>query len=225
MLNCKCTRASTAGSSSRFQCMDSALATPVDWRAEVEADRRARALGDGSRVALSFCVARQWLLEHMPEFDTHFLPGSVTVNGTSMLDDTIAFAMMTDVAASWSATIPLEIKLPYLLPYAAFHESRQNWRPLLFSKFFAIVANATTVEEAMERLVAPNLFTQWTDHYWPSSPRQPSTSVGVYHSTPRATLPRNHAACPPRARSLSTSTSGRRRPRPPLLPPLMRLPT
>ena len=125
----------------------------------------------------------------MPEFDLHFLPGSVTVNGTSMLDDVIAFALMVDKAAPWSSTIPLEIKLPYWLPYAAYHESRQNWRPLLFSKFFSIVANAMSVEEAMERLIAPNVFTEWTAHYWPSSPRQPTTTSDYAYVWSSSTAP------------------------------------
>ena len=29
----------------------------------------------------------------------------------------------------------------------------------------------------MERLVAPNVFTQWTEHYWPASDRQPAATV------------------------------------------------
>ena len=54
----------------------------------------------------------------MPEFDLHFLPNSVTVNATSMLDDVIAFSLMADRAAPWSASVPLATKLTYLLPYA-----------------------------------------------------------------------------------------------------------
>ncbi len=135
----------------------------VDWRADV-----ARGVS-----ALSFCTSKLWLLEHMPEFDLSFLPGSVSVNGTSMLEDHIAFALMADRAAPWSSRLPLATKLSYLLPYASYHESRQNWRPLLFAKFFAVVANATSAREAMERLIAPNVFTDWESHYWPSSPVQP----------------------------------------------------
>ena len=55
----------------------------------------------------------------------------------------------------------------------------QNWRPLFFAKFFSVVANATTVEEALGRLLAPNVFLEWTSHYWPSSPRQPA-DAGTY---------------------------------------------
>ena len=71
-----------------------------------------------------------------------------------------------------SPSVPLAMKLAYVLPYAAYHESRQNWRPLLFAKYFGLVANASSVEEALGRLLAPNVFLQWSQHYWPSSPRQ-----------------------------------------------------
>jgi len=154
----------TAPNSSTFE--------PVDWKSIVAADRVAHVSG-GVPPVLSFCDSKAWLLDHMPTFDLHFLPGSVAVNGTSMLDDNIAFVLMADRAAPWSASIPMEIKFSYLLPYASYHESRQNWRPLFFAKFFGLVANATSVEEAVGRLVAPNAFTEWSEHYWPSSPRQP----------------------------------------------------
>ena len=139
----------------------------VDWR------REARTTLSNS---LTYCTAKAWLLEHMPEFDLHFLPNGVAVNSSSMLDDVIAFALMADAAAPWAPNIPLAIKLAYVLPYGAYHESRQNWRPLFFAKFFELVANATTVEEALGRLLAPNVFLDWTSHYWPSSPRQPDPS-------------------------------------------------
>ena len=110
---------------------------PVQWR---------------QASALSFCTAKSWLLEHMPEFDLHYLPGSVTVNATSMLDDTIAFALMADRAASFSSTVPLPLKYSYILPFGSYHESRQNWRPLFFAKYFSLVQNATTVDEALGAL-------------------------------------------------------------------------
>ena len=36
--------------------------------------------------------AKAWLIDHMPEWDKHFLPPSVSVTGASMFDDNIAFA-------------------------------------------------------------------------------------------------------------------------------------
>ena len=159
--DCRCARIATGGGACTWKS-----GSAVDWRGATE---------------LTFCTCKSWLLSHMPEFDLHYLPGSVSVNGTSMLDDTIAFALMADRAAPWSASIPMDAKLAYILPYAGYHESRQNWRPLFFAKFFQLVANATSVEEVVARLVAPNVFTQWAEHYWPSSPRQPEPAAGAYH--------------------------------------------
>ena len=165
---CKCTTSYDANlafssnpSRPSFTCLDTGK--QVDWRAAARSSPAA---------ALTYCVSKAWLLEHMPTFDLHFLPGSVAVNSTSMLDDVIAFALMADHAAPWSARIPLAIRLAYILPYGSYHESRQNWRPLFFAKFFGLVANATSVEDAWGRLLAPNAFVEWSQHYWPASSQQ-----------------------------------------------------
>ena len=81
-----------------------------------------------------------------------------------MFDDNIAFAMMADTSNTWSQDIPLNIRLSYILPYATYQESRQNWRPLFFAKFYQLIEGATSAEEAFEMLVAPNLFLNWTAH-------------------------------------------------------------
>lgn len=139
-------------------CFAAPSSVTVDWRAAPN---------------LTYCVAKSWLLEHMPEFDKHFLPPSIAVNMSSMLDDHISFALMADAAAPWSASVPLAAKLAYLLPYAAYHEARQNWRPLLFAKFFAEVERAPTVADAVQALIAPNVFTNWTGHAWADAPPPP----------------------------------------------------
>ena len=82
-------------------CFAAPSSVTVDWRAAPN---------------LTYCVAKSWLLEHMPEFDKHFLPPSIAVNMSSMLDDHISFALMADAAAPWSASVPLAAKLAYLLP-------------------------------------------------------------------------------------------------------------
>jgi hypothetical protein len=137
-------------------------------------DERGAAVQWRSAANLTFCTAKAWMLEHMPEFDKHYLPPSVTVNGTSMLDDHIAFALMADKAAPWSDSVPIAAKLAYVLPYAAYHEARQNWRPLLFAKFFAAAASAPTVAAAVQELISPNVFLNWTGNSWPSSPAPPA---------------------------------------------------
>ena len=163
-LACECNPGGTAAACS-------SAGTPVDWRAAV----RTSALG----APLTWCLARAWLLDHMPEFDKRFLPPSITVTGSSMLDDQLAFAVMADAAAGWSRTLPLAAKLAYILPYATTHESRQNWRPLFFAKYVRLVQGATTVEQAMNRLLAaPNLL-QWSSHVWEDSPVQPPTAAAA----------------------------------------------
>jgi hypothetical protein len=39
----------------------------VDWK-------------DGTDNTLRYCLAKAWLIDHMPEWDKHFLPPSVAVN-------------------------------------------------------------------------------------------------------------------------------------------------
>ena len=106
----------------------------------------------------------------MPEFDKYFMPPSVTVSGQSMFDDNIAFALMADNASAYSAKIPLSVKLAYGLPYASYHESRVNWRPLFFAKFFQLVVGSTSTHEAITHLAAPNVFLNWTSNVWASHP-------------------------------------------------------
>jgi hypothetical protein len=177
-----CDCAPAASVTAAAECVERGKA--VDWRASIAASRAASGAGE-----LTFCLAKAWLIDHMPTFDKHYLPGSVTVNATSMLDDNIAFTLMADRAAPWSGTVSLEHKLTYTLPYASYHESRQNWRPLFFAKFFSVVADAATAEEALERLIDPNVFLNWTGHYWPSSPQQPRGGDGYQIEWSSSTSP------------------------------------
>jgi len=43
-----------------------------------------------------------YLLPRMPKFDQQYLPPSVTVDGASMFDDNIAFALMANNASLFS---------------------------------------------------------------------------------------------------------------------------
>jgi hypothetical protein len=122
---------------------------------------------------LTWCNAKKFLLAHMPDFDKHFMPPSVTIRGDSMFDDNIAFALMADNATSFSQKLPLPLKLSYGLPYASYHEARVNWRPLFFAKFFQLIAGAISTQEAISRLVAPNVFLNWSTNVWPSHPTAP----------------------------------------------------
>ena len=61
--------------------------------------------GTGSGDELTWCVAKNFLLNHMPEFDKQFLPPAVSVTGDSMLDDQIAFALMANNASKFMKNI------------------------------------------------------------------------------------------------------------------------
>ncbi len=119
---------------------------------------------------LNWCDTKEWLLNHMPKFDQYFMPPSLSVEGDSMFDDNIAFALMADRANRWSTSIPINVRLQYILPYASYHESRGNWRPLFFAKFFQLVSSSSSPLEAIENLLAPNAFLNWTSNNWKSRP-------------------------------------------------------
>eukprot|EP00747_Dinoflagellata_sp_TGD_P197810 gnl/TRDRNA2_/TRDRNA2_69628_c0_seq1.p1 gnl/TRDRNA2_/TRDRNA2_69628_c0~~gnl/TRDRNA2_/TRDRNA2_69628_c0_seq1.p1 ORF type:complete len:440 (+),score=49.53 gnl/TRDRNA2_/TRDRNA2_69628_c0_seq1:56-1375(+) len=123
-----------------------------------------------SSTSLTYCVALQYSLEQMPSFDKAFLPPAVSMDGTSMLDDNIAFALMAWQASPVRPRPPLPVVLSYLLPYADYHESRANWRPLFFAKLFSLVADASTAESTVQALIDQgNTYVNWTAHSWPSS--------------------------------------------------------
>ena len=98
-----------------------------------------------------------------------------------MLDDNIAFALLADAAAPFSKNLPLSLRLAYVLPYSSFHEPRNNWRPLFFSKYFNKSSHATTTVGAMEALL-PGAFKDWSGNpplmdSKESSSTPPSTSA------------------------------------------------
>jgi hypothetical protein len=119
---------------------------------------------------LSFCASKQFLLQHMPAHDKSYMPPSVSIDGDSMFDDNIAFAMMADASNKWSNQINIQIRMSYVLPYATYQESRQNWRPLFFAKFYQLTEGSASAEDAFEKMVAPNLFLNWTNNNWDSRP-------------------------------------------------------
>lgn len=164
---------------------------------------------------LTFCAAKDWLLSHMPRFDLDYLPPSVWVRGGSMLDDNIAFALMALRSVPWLHRIPRALLLSYILPYATTHEARVNWRPLLFAKFFPLIAtlfsgpsaSSVSTVQAMQLLASPpwgpatpNTFANWSAHQWPGYPQPPAGSPDTYwlrwssSSTPPVLSPFDFAA-------------------------------
>jgi hypothetical protein len=175
--SCKCTFAMDGASgSTTASCTDGGR--QVDWRKAMST--AAGAGGAPAPAALTYCLAKAWLVDHMPEWDKHFLPPSVAVNGASMFDDNIAFALMADNASRWSSGLPLAKKLAFILPYATFHESRANWRPLMFAKFFQFVADAQNTSQAMSLVL--HHVQQWQN----SSIAGAAASAGAASDSPRA---------------------------------------
>eukprot|EP01060_Flectonema_neradi_P010198 TRINITY_DN1731_c0_g1_i2.p1 TRINITY_DN1731_c0_g1~~TRINITY_DN1731_c0_g1_i2.p1 ORF type:complete len:420 (+),score=94.45 TRINITY_DN1731_c0_g1_i2:71-1261(+) len=133
---------------------------------------------------LSYCAAKNWTLQHMPTKDTIYLPGSVSVQGDSMLDDSIIFSMMADKASGYSSSMSLPLRMAYILPHSSTMEAISNWRPLLFSKYFGAVAkaNITTTWDAIEALAASH-FTNWTAHQPPGIPARTDDYHVIWHSS------------------------------------------
>lgn len=138
------------GASAR--CFEGAQRAKVDWRRAGE---------------LTWCAAKHFLLKHMPEFDLFFLPGSVSVEGSSMLDDNIAFSLMAWKASALAPKPPLQVALPYLLPYATYHEARVNWRPIFFAKYFGVTVDCKTSRAVIHALIGgKQTLTNWTAFKW-----------------------------------------------------------
>lgn len=117
--------------------------------------------------SLTWCSAMDYLLTHMPAFDLNFLPGAVSVEGESMLDDNVAFSLMAWNASMLDPKPPIEVVMSDLLPYATYHEARENWRPIFFAKYIALVGNLTTSRAIVEEFERVH-FMNWTKFQWPS---------------------------------------------------------
>lgn len=116
----------------------------------------------------TWCAAEHFLLSHMPSFDMDFLPPAVAVEGASMLDDTIAFSLMAWNASQLFPKPPIKIALTYLLPYATLHESRANWRPIFFAKYFKFANGLRTSRDILAALIVSGVtIMNWTAHTWP----------------------------------------------------------
>mmetsp|Transcript_96030 Transcript_96030/g.176474 ORF Transcript_96030/g.176474 Transcript_96030/m.176474 type:complete len:364 (-) Transcript_96030:3-1094(-) len=131
-----------------------------------------------------------YLLQHMPSFDLQFLPPSVTVEGFSMLDDNIAFALMAWNASGLLPKPPLQVAFSYFLPYASYHEPRTNWRPLFFAKYFGMAGKAVTSRKAVDALIAGGTpLMKWTAHTWADFPGSRSNTYNLGPFAPSSTPP------------------------------------
>ena len=85
----------------------------------------------------------EFLLEHMPASDAQKL------NAAFLLEN-IELAYRARREFPWGQSIPEEIFLNDVLPYASLDEARDAWRTKFYSTFRKVVAPAKTATEALE---------------------------------------------------------------------------
>ena len=98
-----------------------------------------------ARVPQEQRSAMKWLIEHMPQQDA-------TVVEAEFLLEHCDLAYTAWQRAPWHKSVPEEIFLDALLPYACVSETREAWRTPLHKAAAPIVANATSPAEAAVRL-------------------------------------------------------------------------
>jgi len=98
-----------------------------------------------ARVPQEQRVAMAWLIEHMPQQDA-------TVVEAEFLLEHCDLAYTAWQQAPWRQSVPEEIFLDALLPYACVSETREAWRTPLHKAAAPIVAGATSPIEAAVRL-------------------------------------------------------------------------
>ena len=92
-----------------------------------------------------FDAALAFLLEHQPSRDNGTIP-------TPVLHEGVRLALQARKETSWGPTVPWELFLNDVLPYASLAEPRENWRPRLHALCAPLVANTSSPGEAALRL-------------------------------------------------------------------------
>jgi hypothetical protein len=107
--------------------------------------------GEDGRRAAAF------LVEHMSERDLRSL-------GSELLIENLDCAMRARAEFDWCRTLPEEIFLNDVLPYASLDETRERWRPAFFEQCRDIVKGCSTAAEAAQALNR-ELFNAINVHY------------------------------------------------------------
>ena len=89
--------------------------------------------------------AIEFLISYMPERDLKSL------RSTFLLENT-ALAYQARETFPWGQAIPEEIFFNDVLPYATLNERRDNWRADFYKRFSTIVADCSTIEEAVSAI-------------------------------------------------------------------------
>lgn len=124
-------------------------------------------------------VAMRFLIQHMPPQDLQTL-------SAAFLLEHVAIAFEARSAAKWGASIPDDIFLNELLPYANVNESRDNVRRQLREQFWPIVKDLDSMSQVAARL-NHEVFQQTGVHY--------STQRRRADQGPQETLDNKTASC------------------------------
>jgi poly(3-hydroxybutyrate) depolymerase len=101
--------------------------------------------------------AARFLVEHMPKEDREVVP-------VDFLMENLELAMKARVAFPWAESVPEEIFLNDVLPYAVFDETRDPWRADFFEKAGGLVKGAKTASEAAQ-ILNRDFFKRIKTHY------------------------------------------------------------
>ena len=111
----------------------------------------AKGLGDPLAVR-----AASYLMEHAPARDRAI--------DAELLNENLELALLARSEFAWGASVPEEIFLNDVLPYASLDETRERWRPALYAMAKQIVKEAETAGEAAQ-LLNQRLFNIVGVHY------------------------------------------------------------
>jgi hypothetical protein len=89
--------------------------------------------------------AYDFLVAHLPAADR------ATLDPVIMLE-TLDLSFRARAEFAWARTVPDEVFLNDVLPYAFVNEARENWRPTLYAKVAPLVRDAPTRLEAIRRI-------------------------------------------------------------------------
>jgi hypothetical protein len=101
--------------------------------------------------------AARFLVEHMPDADRSSL-------GTEFLRENLDLAFQARTNFPWAASVPEEIFLNDVLPYAVFDEPRDPWRAEMLGIASELVKGATNATAAVQALNR-GLFNRLQVHY------------------------------------------------------------
>jgi hypothetical protein len=102
-------------------------------------------------------AAAKFLRAHRPEIDAELAD-------QDLLLDNLRLALESRTAFPWGPSIPDDLFLNDVLPYAVLDESRENWRPELLKIAGPLVKDAKTIEEAVQAINA-GLYKEINVHY------------------------------------------------------------